>query len=354
MVMSVSINDSRGEVHGHYQDRSRFSQERVRRARGGEAGRVQLTRTVRRAQLLEVLAAVPPCIVAMEACSGAHHWARQLVALGHTPRVIAPKFVAPYRMSGKQGKNDAHDAAAICEAAGRPNMRFVPMKTTEQQALLSVHRVRQGFVEERTATVNRLRGLLSEFGVVLPLKAVTVRRQAAAHLDRLPVLAQRALGDLLAHLAALDGRLEEYDTQLKLAARHDERARRLMNLRGVGPVGASAIVATIGAAHEFRNGRQFAAWLGMVPRQYSSGGKARLGRITKAGDAYLRTLLIMGARAVLAAAAGRTDRISRWALALRARRGYMRAVVAIAAKNARLAWAMLRRGEDFRLREVTA
>jgi transposase len=319
-----------------------------------EAGRVVLIRTVRREQLLEVLAAVPPCIVAMEACSGAHHWARLLAAFGHTARILAPKFVAPYRMSGKQGKNDANDAAAICEAAGRPAMRFVPPKSEAQQALLTVHRVRQDFIEERTATINRLRGLLSEFGVVLPLKAATVRRQATAHLDRLPPLAQRSLADLLAHLTYLDGRLEEYDTQLKLAARDDERARRLMNLRGVGPIGASAIVATVGSAHEFRNGRQFAAWLGMVPRQYSSGGKARLGRITKAGDAYLRTLLIMGARAVLAASAGRTDRISRWALALQARRGYMRAVVAIAAKNARLAWAMLRRGEDFRMNEVVA
>jgi len=140
----------------------------------------------------------------MEACSGAHHWARQLVALGHTARIIAPKFVAPYRMSGKQGKNDANDAAAICEAAGRPNMRFVPMKTAEQQALLTVHRVRQGWVEERTATINRLRGLLSEFGVVLPLKAATVRRRAAAQLEALPALAQRALSDLLAHLSYLD------------------------------------------------------------------------------------------------------------------------------------------------------
>lgn len=318
------------------------------------AGKVLLTRTVRREQLLEVLAAVPPCIVAMEACSGAHHWARRLAALGHAPRILASKFVTPYRMSGKQGKNDANDAAAICEAAARPHMRFVPAKTEAQQALLTVHRVRQGFIEERTATINRLRGLLSEFGVVLPLKAATVRRRAAAHLEALPTLAQRALGDLLVHLTHLDARVAEYDTQLKLAARDDERSRRLMNLRGVGPIGASAIVATIGSAHEFRNGRQFAAWLGMVPRQHSSGGKARLGRITKAGDAYLRTLLIMGARAVLAAAAGRTDRISRWALALQARRGYMRAVVAIAAKNARLAWAMLQRGEAFRMSEVAA
>jgi transposase len=189
---------------------------------------------------------------------------------------------------------------------------------------------------------------------VLALKAATVRHQAASHIEQLPALAQHALRDLLAHLTHLDGRIEEYDTQLKLAARDDERARRLMNLRGVGPIGASAIVASIGSAHEFRNGRQFAAWLGMVPRQYSSGGKQRLGRITQAGNAYLRTLLIMGARAVLASAAGRTDRISRWALALQARRGYMKAVVAIAAKNARLAWAMLRRGEGFRMREVAA
>jgi transposase len=319
-----------------------------------EVGRVQLARTVRREQLLEVLAAVPPCIVAMEVCSGAHHWARRLVALGHTPRLIAPKFVAPYRMSGRQGKNGAHDAAAICEAAGRPAMRFVPIKTAEQQALLSVHRVRQGFVEERTATINRLRGLLSEFGIVLPLKAATVRRQAAQHLDALPAWAARALGNLLAHLHHLDGRIDEYDTHLKLAAREDDRARRLMQLRGVGPLGASAIVAAVGTAHEFSSGRQFAAWLGMAPRQHSSGGKPRLGRITKAGDAYLRTLLIMGARAVLASAPGRTDRLSRWALAVQARRGYMRAVVAVAAKNARLAWAMLRRGEDFRLHEVAA
>ena len=319
-----------------------------------ESGRAVFTRTVRRDKLLETLAAVPPCVVAMEACSGAHHWARRLTELGHSPRIIAPKFVTPYRMSGKQGKNDAQDAAAICEAAARPNMRFVPVKTVEQQAILTLHRVRQGFVEERTATVNRLRGLLSEFGIVLPLKADTVRRQAAAQLEQLPAWAGRALADLLAHLTQLDQCIGQYDTHLKLTAREDVRAQRLMQLRGIGPIGASAIVATVGSAHEFTSGRQFAAWLGMVPRQHSSGGKVRLGRITRAGDAYLRTLLILGARAVLATAAGRTDRISRWAIALQGRRGYMRAVVAIAAKNARLAWAMLRRGEDFRLAEIAA
>jgi transposase len=319
-----------------------------------EQGRVQLARTVRREQLLELIATLPPCVVAMEACSGAHHWARQFAQFGHTPRLMAPKFVAPYRMSGRGGKNDAHDAAAICEAAARPNMRFVPVKSTEQQAVLSVHRVRQGFVEERTATSNRVRGLLSEFGIVLPLKSATVRRQAAAHIEQLPPWAQRGVTDLLAHLRLLDERIAEYDHHLATLARSDERARRLMQLAGIGPISASAIVATVGAAHEFDSGRQFAAWLGMVPRQYSSGGKMRLGRITKAGDAYLRTLLIMGARAVLAAAPGKSDRISRWALALEQRRGYFRAVVAIAAKNARLAWAMLAKGEDFKPHTVTA
>jgi transposase len=319
-----------------------------------ERGQVQLARTVRREQLLELIAALPPCIVAMEACSGAHHWARRFAPFGHTPRLMAPKFVAPYRMSGRSGKNDAHDAAAICEAAGRANMRFVPVKSAEQQAVLSVHRVRQGFVEERTATLNRIRGVLSEFGIVLPLKSATVRRQAAAMIEPLPAWAQRGLNDLLDHVRLLDERIAQYDRHLTALARHDDRARRLMTLTGVGPISAGAIVATVGAAHEFRSGRQFAAWLGMVPRQHSSGGKARLGRITKAGDAYLRTLLVMGARAVLAAAPRKNDRISRWALALEQRRGYFRAVVAIAAKNARLAWAMLAKGEDFKPHVPTA
>jgi len=211
-----------------------------------------------------------------------------------------------------------------------------------------VHRMRQGFVEQRTATINRLRGLLSEFGIVLPQKAATVRRQAAEHLEDLPQWANTAVGDALSEIYRLDERLAEYDRHVTLMAAADERSRRLMQLKGVGPTTASALLAAIGNGHDFTNGRQLAAWLGLVPGQYSSGGKARLGRITKAGDAYLRTLLIMGARAVLAAAQGKTDRLSRWAVALAERRGYWKAVVAIAAKNARLAWAVLTRGEDFR------
>lgn len=313
-----------------------------------EGGKVALQRTVCRDQLLELVAKLPPCVIAMEACSGAHQWARDFAALGHMPKLIAAKLVSPYRMGGKRGKNDAADAAAICEAATRPKMRFVPVKSVDQQATLCVHRVRQGFIEERTAVINRIRGLLSEFGIVLPQSANTVRRQAASALEGLPTWASRAIGDLLEHLHVLDQRIAEYDTHIKLNARDDARARRLMSTPGIGPVTASALVASIGDAHEFKNGRQLAAWLGLVPSQYSTGGKCRLGGITKAGDAYLRTMLIMGARSVLASAPGKTDRMSRWALAIRRRAGYGKALVAIAAKNARMVWAMLNKGEAFK------
>ena len=306
--------------------------------------------SVRREKLLEVVAQLPPCLIGMEACSGAHHWARAFSRFGHTVRLMAPKFVVPYRLSGKRGKNDAADAAAICEAVQRPAMRFVPVKDEAQQAHLTLHRVRQGFVTERTAMINRLRGLLAEFGHVLPLKASVVRRQARAAIETLPSLARDALEDLLVTIAQLDERINAYDTKLRQIARQDRRITRLMARPGVGETSAGALVASIGNGHEFKNGRQFAAWLGLVPGQYSSGGKSRLGRITKAGDAYLRSLLVMGARAVLALAAQREDRISRWARALAVRRGYWRALIAVAAKNARLAWACLARGDAFELK----
>ena len=315
-----------------------------------EAGKPELVHPcVPCARLHELIAALPPCTVAMEACSGAHHWARLFAEHGHAVRLIAPKFVAAYRMSGVRGKNDAADAAAICEAVQRPSMRFVPVKSIEQQSQLMVHRARQGYVEARTACINRVRGLLSELGIVLPLKASTVRREAGAALEDLPGWANTVVGDLLSELHRLDERIAQYDRHIQAIAREDERACRLMRLSGVGPTTATALLAMIGNGHEFRCGRQLAAWLGLVPGQYSSGGKTRLGRITKAGDAYLRSMLILGARAVLAAAKGKADGLSRWALALEQRRGYWKAVVAIAAKNARMAWAMLARGEAFKL-----
>lgn len=314
------------------------------------AGQVQLRQPrVPRAKLTALIASLPPCTIGMEACTGAHHWARQFAAHGHTVQLMAPKLVSPYRRSGKRGKNDAADAAATCEAVGRPDMRFVPVKTEDQQARLMVHRARQGFVTTRTATINRIRGLLAEFGVVLPLKAEVVRRQAAATLEDLPGWANLVIGDLLSEVHHLDQRIGQYDAHIRQMARHSTPAQQLMQLMGVGEVTATAIAATVGNAREFHSSRQFAAWLGLVPAQYSSGGKARLGRITKAGDAYLRGLLVIGARAVLNAAAHKSDPISRWALALAERRGYWKAVVAIAAKNARMAWAVLTKGEAFRL-----
>lgn len=313
-----------------------------------EYGKPALVRpSVQRGRLLESVVVLEPCVIGMEACSGAHYWARQFQRLGHTVRLMAPKFVAPYRLSGRRGKNDAADAAAICEAVQRPNMRFVPIKSLDQQAQLCVHRVRQGFIEQRTATLNRIRGLLSEFGVVLPLKASTVRREAAACLEDLPGWANTVIGDLLSELHHLDERVATYDRHIAQIAREDSRAKQLMRLTGIGETTATALLAMIGNGHEFKCGRQFAAWLGLVPGQYSSGGKARLGHITKAGDPYLRSLLMLGARAVLNSAKSKIDGISRWAIALAERRGYWKAIVAIAAKNARMCWALLSRGEHF-------
>lgn len=309
---------------------------------------------VSREHLLPLIAQLPPCVIGMEACSGAHHWARQFRQYGHTVRLMAPKFVAPYRMSGKRGKNDAADAAAICEAVRRPAMRFVPIKEEHQQVILCLHRTRQGFVEERTAVYNRLRGLISEFGIVCPQKVASLRRELIERLEELPGYANQCVGDLLAHADALEVRIAEYDRIIAKAARDDARSKRLMQLPGIGPNTASAMIASIGGGHDFRNGRQVAAWIGLTPGQYSSGGKARLGRITKAGDRYLRSLLVMGARAVLSGLGDKQDRFSRWARSLVERRGYWKAVVAIAAKNARLAWAVLRYGEEFRLQPSAA
>jgi transposase len=313
-------------------------------------GKAVLVRpSVARGKLLEFVASLPACLIGMEACSGAHHWARQFQAHGHAVRLMAPKFVAPYRLCGKRGKNDAADAAAICDAVTRPSMRFVPPKSLQQQPQLMVHRARQGFVQQRTATINRIRGLLSEFGIVLPLKAATVRMQAMRQLEDLPGWANTVVGDLLSEVHRLDKRIAQYDRHIEQIAKVSAPARQLMQLPGVGATTATALVAMIGRGQEFKCGRQLSAWLGLVPGQYSSGGKQRLGRITKAGDPYLRMLLILGARSVLQSAKGKSDAVSRWAVQLAARVGYWKAIVAIAAKNARMCWAVLHRGEAFKL-----
>jgi transposase len=315
-------------------------------------GMLVLRKVLRRDALLAWSAALPPCVIAMEACGGAHHWARALTRQGHTVRIIAAEFVRPFR---KSGKNDANDAEAICTAVRQANMRFVAIKSVAQQAALCVHRLRQGLVEERTALINRLRGLLTEFGVVAPLSPEKLRRELARCLDEektaLPPPLRQLVGDELAALNQLEERIAGYTEQIAAQARDSVLAQRLQGIAGVGPLTAAAMVATVGQPQEFRNGRQFAAWLGLVPKQHSTGGKTRLGRITRRGDAYLRTLLILGAKSALQAALRKPPplrhHLQRWIVAVFARIGYHKTLVAIANKHARIIWALLVKGEDF-------
>jgi len=287
----------------------------------------------------------------MEACGGAHHVARRLRLLGLDARLIAGHFVTPYRMAGKSGKNDANDAAAICEAAGRPHMRFVPVKTAEQQGQLSVHRLREGYKAERTALINRIRGVLAEFGLVFPQSPQALRRVLAEVLEdasnELTGIARLVLQHAQLHWIALDLQMKWCNERIQAHARSDDRVSQAAQLQGIGPIGASALVASVGDFKQFASARQFGAWLGLVPSQNSTGGKANLGRITKRGDDYLRTLLIQGAKSAVMTAAKRTDRISQWLVQLTQRVGWQKAVVALANKNARILWAMLTRGDRF-------
>jgi transposase len=326
-----------------------------------ERGHVVARRAIRRERLLEVFAQLPRCLIGMEACSGAHHWARTLTRLGHDVRIMPAEFVRPFRKS-LTAKNDANDAEAICTAVRQANMRFVTVKTIEQQAWLSLHRLRQGFIEERTATINRLRGLLTEFGIVAPQSPEALERAwpaiTAALETRVPTHLQRGLADLHVHVRTLDQHIDALHRELAHHANTNDAAQRLAAMIGIGPLTASAAVATVSNARDYRNGRQFAASLGVVPRQSSSGGKRRLGGITHRGDAYLRTLLIQGARSTLQSALHRPptqhDRLSAWIVQLAHRVGYHKTLVAIANKHARIIWALLARGEDFRRQAVRA
>lgn len=323
----------------------------------GAEGRVVLRKVLRRDQLLRWTATLAPCVVAMEACGGAHHWSRELTRQGHMVRIIAAEFVKPFR---KSGKNDANDAEAICTAVRQPNMRFVAIKSVEQQAALCVHRLRQGLVEERTALINRLRGLLTEFGIVAPLSPEKLRRELRSCLDEertfLPSVVRQLVGDELAALDLLEQRIAAYAAQIVAQAREHPPAQRLQGIAGIGPLTAAAVVATVGQPQEFRNGRQFAAWLGLVPKQHSTGGKTRLGRITRRGDTYLRTLLILGAKSALQAALRKPPelrhRLQRWIVEVFGRIGYHKTLVAIANKHARVIWALLVKGEDFDVRRL--
>lgn len=315
-----------------------------------EHGKTVLQKQLPRTRVLEFFANLPKCLVGMEACAGSHYWARELSKLGHTPRLMAGQFVAPYR---KSGKNDANDAEAICEAVGRPNMRFVSVKSVEQQAILAIHRVRQLLVEERTALVNQARGLLGEFSITVAQRIDRLRRALPDILEDgengLPGLARETFSELLEQLRAIDLRIAHYDQRIEMVAQEMEASKRLMAIAGIGPVTATALVATVGDAKVFSNGRQFAAWLGLTPRQHSSGGKTKLGRISKRGDVYLRMLLIHGARSALRLTAKRNDRKSCWAESLKQRSGNNIAAIALAAKHARIIWAMLARETEYRL-----
>jgi len=307
-------------------------------------------RRLRRERWVETLVdkLEPGCDIGMEACTGAHHWARRLQEKGFTVKLIAPQFVKPYV---KSNKNDATDAEAVCEAMSRPSMRFVAVKTLQQQDIQAVHRVRSALIEQRTAKANQIRGLVAEYGLVAPRELVQLRRAVPLWLENvengLSSRFRRLLDGLWQDLRALDDRVRELDREITSIAQSDPAAKRLQQLRGVGPIVASALVAAVGDAHHFANGRQMAASLGLTPKQHSSGGKERLLGISKRGDRYLRSVLIHGARAVLRTAKDKDDRLSLWASALAQRRHANVAAVALANKTARIAWAMLRNETNY-------
>jgi len=285
----------------------------------------------------------------MEACGGANYWARELVALGHEVKLIAPQYVKPYV---KGNKNDYNDAEAIAEAAQRPSMRFVPIKNIEQQDIQNIHRQRERLKKERTALVNQIRGLLAEYGVIINRGVASVRRDLPLILEDasngLTLMARELFAELLDELCTLDQRMNRCEQRIKAANKENELCQRLDEVLGIGPITASALYAAGGDGGDFTNGRHFSAWLGLVPGQHSSGGKAVLLGISKRGNSYLRTLLIHGARAVLRYSAGKTDRFSCWAQALLERRGHNRACVAVANKLARMAWVVMAKGERYR------
>ena len=313
-----------------------------------ERGKVAVRKQLKRAEMSSYFANLEPCLIGMEACGSAHHWARKLEGYGHTVKLMAPQFVKPYV---KTNKNDIADAEAICEAVSRPNMRFVAMKTVEQQAILSVHRARQGFVKARTAQGNQIRGLLSEFGIVIPQGIRSIMKQIPEILEDgengLPGTMRHLLERLTENLKEMDRQVKELEAQIQLWHRENEASRKLAEIPGIGPITASAIVATVGDAREFKNGRQLAAWMGLVPRQNSSGGKQNLLGISKRGDTYLRTLMIHGARAVIRFAENKAEPES-WLRKLMGRRNKNVAAVALANKNARIVWALLNKDQMFR------
>lgn len=321
--------------------------------------KVVLRRQLRRSQMLAFFEKLPPCLIGMEACASSHYWARTLSGYGHTVKLIAPQFVKPYV---KGNKNDANDAEAICEAVGRPNMRFVSIKTIAQQDIQALHRIRSELVHQRTAKVNQIRGLLGEYGIVVAQQVTALRKALPEIIECLENGLTAAFRPLLVglrqDLLQLDERVAELDRVMQQLAMTHPDARRLKQLRGVGPSVATAMIASIGDGSAFKRGRDAAAWVGLVPRQHSSGGKEKQLGISKRGDTHLRTLLIHGARSAIKASQGKTDPLSLWLQSLCQRRNKNIAAVALANKTMRMAWAILTSGNDYQpnhgVRKATA
>jgi transposase len=313
------------------------------------AGQVVVRRQLKRRQVLAFFQKLPPCLIGIEACASSHYWARELHALGHTVRLIPPAYVKPYV---KRQKNDAVDAEAICEAVTRPNMRFVPIKTIEQQGCLVLHRTRHLLVRQQTATINSIRAHLAEFGIVAPVGRRGVERLleviADANDTRVPEVARTCVAALGAQLRQLKAQILELDRRIMAWHRSNETSRRLNQIPGVGPLLATALVASIADPQVFRSGRDFSAWVGLVPRQNSSGGKEKLGNISKRGDRYLRSLFTTGALAVIRYARIHGTKHRPWLVALLARRPTKVAAIALANKLARIAWVLMTRGERYR------
>jgi len=313
-----------------------------------ERGKAVLKKQLKRDQVTAFFANVPPCLIGMEACGSAHYWARRLQSFGHDVKLMAPQFVKPYV---KTNKNDVADAEAICEAVSRPSMRFVPIKNGEQQSVLAMHRARQGFVKARTAQANQIRGLLAEYGIVIPQGIGYIAKRLPEILEdgenELPGAFRQLLQRLGDHLKQLDRQVTELEVQIRNWHRGSDASKKLEQIPGIGPITASALVASIGDAKSFQSGRQLAAWLGLVPRQHSTGGKQVLLGISKRGDSYLRMLLIHGARAVIRVAERRAGYAGSWLARLLARRNQNVAAVALANKNARIVWALLAQERDY-------
>ena len=311
-------------------------------------GRCVLRKRLNRAKLQEFVANLPPVIIGIEACGGSHYWARYFQQYGHEVRMMAPQFVKPYV---KSNKNDRNDSEAIAEACTRPNMRFVPIKTVSQQEILAIHHARELCIKNRTALANQIRGILNEYGVSIAQGLGRIRRLIEildTNKDHLSGIIIELMSQLHEQFKACDAQVKKYDRQLALLAQEDGICEEIQKIAGIGPITATAIVATIGNANMFKNGREVSAWLGLVPRQHSSGEKIVLGGISKRGDRYMRKLLIQGARTAVKVCEKKTDKLSHWVAKKKQRSGYNKAAVALANKNVRMIWAMMATGECYR------